>query len=450
VLSLRDKGRIKMKLKQMKIKTISLLTSTLILLSIVPAISTAKNLTTLDANITPPLDTQRGELIKITDEYPVCDLDAGFVVYADDSSLYLYDIKAGETDTVFVGGNIVFPKISENRVVYYDFSYMGFKMYDINTTEKTNLIITNWTGGDTDDFQFSGDYIVYENTDSGQYDTEIYLYNIVSGENIQLTESPGDAFAENPCIYKNIIAWQLTEGNLADIVMFNIESTEYTRVTNTSQFESETYPSVYENTIVYHYFYYDKLNGTILYALKLYDTTTQETTTIFSGEEPTAGTPELYGNMIVYSKPSVGLYLYDLSTNNETTIYETPDLVQPWNLNDNYVVFTVLGEGVYLYTYTNPPQLTITITGGFGISATIKNTGTTDMTNIDYTISLNGGLVFIGKSRNSTIPTLAAGEEITVKDFVIGFGSTGITVSAGNASTNTTGTVFLFFVFGVK
>ena len=439
-----------MKQKHMKITTISLLTCILILSSIIPAVTTAKDLTTFDSNnITPPV-TQRGELIKITDEYPVCDLDADLVVYADTSNLYLYDIKTAETDTVHVGGNIVFPKISENRVVYYDFSYMGFKMYDITTTEKTNLIITNWTGGDTDDFQFSGDYIVYENTDSGQYDTEIYLYNITSGENTKITESPGEAFAENPCIYNNIVTWQLTEGNLADIVMFNIESTEYTRVTNTSQFESETYPSVYENTIVYHYFYYDKLNGTILYALKLYDIPTEEETTIVSGEEPTAGTPELFGNMIVYSKPGVGLYLYNLISNNETTIYETPDLVQPWNINDKYVVFTVLGEGVYLYTYTTPPTLSITITGGFGVSATIKNIGTTDVTNIDYTINLDGKLIFFGKSKNGTIATLAAGEETTVKDIAIGFGSTGIAITADDTSANATGVIFLFIVFGVK
>lgn len=444
------KGVIKMKRKHMKIKTISLLTCTLLLSSIIPAISLAKDLTTLDENITTPPIQQRGELIKITDEYPVCDLDADLVVYADASHLYLYDIKTAETDTVAVGGNIVFPKISENRVVYYDFSYMGFKMYDITTTEKTNLIITNWTGGDTDDFQFSGDYIVYENTDAGQYNTEIYLYNITSGENTKLTESPGEAFTENPCIYKNIVTWQLTEGNLADIVMFNIESTEYTRVTNTSQFVSETYPSVYEHTLVYNYFYYDKLNGTIEYALKLYDTITHETTTIFSGEEPTAGTPELFGNMIVYSKPGVALYLYDLGTQNETTIYETSDLLQPWNLNDKYVVFTVLGEGVYLYIYNTQPQLSITIAGGFGVSATIKNTGTTDLTNIDCTIALDGKLIFLGKSKNSTITSLAVGEEITVKDFVIGFGKTGITVNAGGVSTNATGTIFFFFALGVK
>ncbi len=89
---------------------------------------------------------------------------------------------------------------------------MGFKMYNINTSEKTDLIVTNWTGGDADDFQFYGDYIVYENTDSDQYSTEIFLYNIATGENIQLTDTPGEAFPQNPCIYKNIIAWQLTEG----------------------------------------------------------------------------------------------------------------------------------------------------------------------------------------------------------------------------------------------
>ena len=138
-------------------------------------------------------------------------------------------------------------------------------------------------------------------TDSDMYSTEIFLYNIATGENIQLTDSPGEDYSENPCIYENIVAWQLTEGNLDDIVMYNIDSKEYTRVTNTSQFESETFPSIYENNIVYSYFYYDKVNGTILYGLKMYNITTGDETTIFTGEEPTGSTPEIFGNIIVYS-----------------------------------------------------------------------------------------------------------------------------------------------------
>jgi len=37
-----------------------------------------------------------------------------------------------------------------------------------------------------------------------------------------------------------------------------------------------------------------------------------------------------------------------------------------------------------------------------------------------------------------------------VRDFVFGFGKTGIAVNAGTAAANAAGTVILFFVIGVK
>jgi hypothetical protein len=95
------------------------------------------------------------------------------------------------------------------------------------------------------------------------------------------------------------------------------------------------------------------------------------------------------------------------------------------------------------------PAITITIKGGLGVSATIKNTGATDLTNIDWTIDLDGKLIFVGKAKSGTIASLAAGAEVTVKDFVIGFGKTGIAVTAGSATASASGTALLILVIGV-
>jgi uncharacterized membrane protein len=95
------------------------------------------------------------------------------------------------------------------------------------------------------------------------------------------------------------------------------------------------------------------------------------------------------------------------------------------------------------------PALTITIAGGLGVSATIKNTGTETLTDIDWTINLDGSLIFIGKTKSGTIASLAAGEAVTVKDFVIGLGKTNIAVTAGESDASAAGTVLLFFVIGV-
>jgi hypothetical protein len=424
----------------------------LFLTSIISGVTTAKNpvrsnASVVNSNVGPRHDPA---LIKITGMDAVCDLDNDFVVYGEDSTLYIYNIKTGLTDNVSVGGSIVYPKISEKRVVYYDFQYMGFKLYNITTGNKTSLIVTNWPGGDTDDFQFFGDYLVYQNYSLDIYATEIYLYNIATGENIKLTDTPGDAFPENPSIYNDVVAWQLTNGAQADIFTYTIDNHQYAKVTNASRFEANTFPSIYENKIAYSYFYYDKVNGTRLYGLKMYNIATGKNSTIFEGGEPTANSPELYGNMIVYSESGGRLRLYNLSTNFTTTIYEGSFLTQPWNLNDYYVLFTILGEGAYLYQYNYQPSIEITIRGGLGVSATIMNMGTKNLTNVSWNIALDGKLIFIGKNKPGTIDVLAAGESKTVRDFVFGFGKAGVLVSAGSTTQNATATVIFFFVLGIK
>jgi carboxypeptidase T len=96
------------------------------------------------------------------------------------------------------------------------------------------------------------------------------------------------------------------------------------------------------------------------------------------------------------------------------------------------------------------PQINITIRGGLTVSATIKNTGATTLTNLSWTITLDGKNIFLGKTKTDVIAALAPGESKTVRDFAIGFGKTGIAVNVGATETSATGTVILFFVIGVK
>ena len=92
----------------------------------------------------------------------------------------------------------------------------------------------------------------------------------------------------------------------------------------------------------------------------------------------------------------------------------------------------------------------ITIQGGLGVSATFENTGTTALSNISWTISLDGSLIFFGKTKSGVIQTLAPGDSVTVRDFVIGIGKTGILVSTGTVTENATAKVILVFVVGVQ
>jgi hypothetical protein len=88
----------------------------------------------------------------------------------------------------------------------------------------------------------------------------------------------------------------------------------------------------------------------------------------------------------------------------------------------------------------------ITVNGGFGVSATITNNGTIGLSNLNWSIILDGKLIFIGKSKTGTIESLSVGESVTVKDFVIGFGKTGIRVTVGPCVENATATAFIFFI----
>jgi hypothetical protein len=106
-------------------------------------------------------------------------------------------------------------------------------------------------------------------------------------------------------------------------------------------------------------------------------------------------------------------------------------------------------EKTQAFTIQHALPVEITIAGGFGVSVTIKNLGTEDLTNVDWTLTLDGSLIFVGKTKSGTIPLIAAGESVTVKDIVIGFGKTGITAAVGVTEQTASGTVLLVFVIGV-
>jgi hypothetical protein len=100
-------------------------------------------------------------------------------------------------------------------------------------------------------------------------------------------------------------------------------------------------------------------------------------------------------------------------------------------------------------TFTIKYPIEITIKGGFGVTATIKNKGTGPLSGVAWTITLDGKLIFVGKTKSGTV-NIPAGGQAQAKDMVFGFGKTNIAVSAAGTEATTTGMVILFFVIGVK
>lgn len=79
------------------------------------------------------------------------------------------------------------------------------------------------------------------------------------------------------------------------------------------------------------------------------------------------------------------------------------------------------------------------ITGGFGVSAEIKNVGAGTATDVSWSISLNGGLVLLGRQTTGTFIKIMPGFNPKAKTgFALGFGTVSIHVTASNAEKTAT------------
>jgi hypothetical protein len=90
------------------------------------------------------------------------------------------------------------------------------------------------------------------------------------------------------------------------------------------------------------------------------------------------------------------------------------------------------------------------ISGGFGVTATIANAGVVDATDVNWTIALQG-LVFFGKQQTGNIEKILPGFSPTISSgLVFGFGSVDITVTAADAEKTVTGFLLGPFVLNVR
>jgi len=110
---------------------------------------------------------------------------------------------------------------------------------------------------------------------------------------------------------------------------------------------------------------------------------------------------------------------------------------------------------IFMKPIPKEPILNITIKSGFGIEVTVSNTGNANATNVNVTISLQGGLIILGKLTTDHIPSLGVQTVSAKPKTVLGFGRTTIKATAtcdegSSAEANATGFVFLIFVLGVK
>ena len=130
------------------------------------------------------------------------------------------------------------------------------------------------------------------------------------------------------------------------------------------------------------------------------------------------------------------------------------ELTHSVDVSSNYITWTDSrnGENSIYFDIAElaTPIITIqSISGGMGITTVIKNIGSADANNIDWSISFDGG-TFFGGDNSGTIDTLAVGQTVQIKSkFLIGFGNTEITINVGGITQTKSAKVILCFITGL-
>ena len=130
------------------------------------------------------------------------------------------------------------------------------------------------------------------------------------------------------------------------------------------------------------------------------------------------------------------------------TVVEEPRSIE---MSDAGIVWTDERDGnkdIYYMPLPVPIINIVSITGGFGISVNIENSGSVDAMALQYSIDLEG-LVLIGASIQDTID-IPAEEIVTVNaGLILGFGKIIITVNAGKSTKTVEATLLGPFVIGL-
>ncbi len=141
---------------------------------------------------------------------------------------------------------------------------------------------------------------------------------------------------------------------------------------------------------------------------------------------------------------------------------ETVALTHTWAFPGAYSVSVKAKDSEGLESYwSDPTSISIVavprieignITASFGgVFAQIKNVGAGDATNVDWSISLDGKMVFLGKETTGTFTKIVPGFGPRAKTgFVFGFGRVDILVTVGDIEKTATATLVGPFILNVK
>lgn len=198
-----------------------------------------------------------------------------------------------------------------------------------------------------------------------------------------------------------------------------------------------------------------------------------------------SGADELYPSIVVYGEQAACTFimdgdLYYSETDDGGATWSTPEQIndEDGTVESDFRNVDITTDGNVIWTDNRNGNLDIyfdyiggepahpileigEITGGIGkVSAVIKNVGEADATDVDWNISVTGGLIGrINIDTGDTIASLPVGEEetVTTEGFIFGLGRLDIDVVASCAEAvptsvekTATGKVLIFFVLGIE
>jgi PKD repeat protein len=141
-------------------------------------------------------------------------------------------------------------------------------------------------------------------------------------------------------------------------------------------------------------------------------------------------------------------YLYNETGNYTVSLRVSDGHISDTEIKDHYI--TVLPAGSKLVEIGN-------ITGGLlKVRAEIHNKGTLNVTSVNWSIALDGGVVILGKLKTGTFASLSPDDSIIIADKpVVGFGRINITITvevlgSEPVSKTASGFLLLFIVVGIK